>query len=486
MLALGSPIAISADEVDRELDEEIIYSILVDRYNNGLAENDKQVRREDSHAYQGGDLQGIIDKLDTYEELGYTTIVLSPLMENSPDGYHGYWIEDFYAVDDQFGSIEDVKRLVEEAHNREIKVVMEFVTNYVAASHPLVEDTDKQNWVKDEQTPNTTWGDNVVLLNQDNPDVEEMLIEAASYWLQETGLDGLKLHAADQASPTFLANFTKAITSMGENVYLLGDVLDKNIKTTDLPQETGIQKWEDPSLKDAIVKTFMEPGNAVVDIYEQQEGREVGLVYVDDQSTERFTQLFSENGRNALTTWSLVLTYMYMTPGTPTLFQGSELPMYGSSEEEVQQMVQFNSGDPDLKEFHNRISSLKKQFPVFSHGDFELAGTSGAMSIFKRSLDDQTAYIAINNGEETAAVTLTDVDPTMQLRGYLHDDTVRAGENGEFKIGLSRESAEVYIVQQDTGYNWFFIGFVIAVFIVFITGIVILSKKQKKKAHKNP
>lgn len=482
VLSIGSPISISADKVDRELDGDIIYSILVDRYNNGDADNDEQVRREDPHAYQGGDIQGIIDKLDTYEELGYTTLVLSPLMENAPDGYHGYWVEDFYAVDSQFGTMEDIQKLVSETHERDIKVVMEYVTNYVATSHPLVEDPEKQDWIKDDQAPDTPWGDNVVSLNQENPKVEEMLIDAASFWVNETGIDGLKLHAADQASQNFLEKFTKAMKEIDENIYLLGDVLNNDIATADLPQGTGIQKWDDPSLRAAIVSTFSEPGNAVDDIYEQQEGSDIGLVYVDDQSTKRFTQVFSENGRNALTTWSLVLTYMYMTPGTPSLFQGSELPMYGSSTEEVQEMVKFNSGDPDLTEFHNRISSLKKQFPVFSHGDFELVGSSGAMSIFKRSYDNQTAYIAINNGEETEAITLTDINQDKQLRGYLHDDTVRVGDDGGFKVGLSRESAEVYIVQEDKGYNWLFIGFVVAVFIVFIVGIVILSRKQKRKS----
>lgn len=481
MLVIGPELPILADELDSELEEEIIYSILVDRYNNGRAENDEQVKLDDPTAYHGGDIQGIIDKLDTYEELGYTTLVLSPLMENAPDGYHGYWVEDFYSVDSQLGTLEEVQQLVTEAHERDIKVVMEFVTNYVAKSHPLVEDKDKQNWVKDVPSPNTPWGEEVVSLNQENPEVEEMLTDAASFWLNETGMDGLKIHAADQASPDFLKNFTGEMKEINADIYLLGDVLDKDMLTENLPKETGIQRWEDPSLRKELISTFAEPGNPVEDIYEIQKENENGLVYVDNQSTERFTQLFSENGRNALTTWSLVLTYMYMTPGTPSLFQGTELPMYGSNPEEVQRMVQFNSGDPDLTEFHNRISSLKQQFPVFSNGDFELAGTSGAMSVFKRSMDDQTAYIAINNGEETEAVTLTDIDSDMQLRGYLHDDTVRAGDDGGFKVGLSRESAEVYMVEQDTGFNWFFIGFVIAVFVAFITAILLLSRKQKKR-----
>src|SRR5690625_7525941 len=70
-------------------------------------------------------------------------------MKNAPDGYHGYWIEDYFKVEKQFGSIEDVQTLVKEAHKRDMKVVLEFVTNYIADSHEIVNDPEKADWVKE-------------------------------------------------------------------------------------------------------------------------------------------------------------------------------------------------------------------------------------------------------------------------------------------------------------------------------------------------
>src|SRR5699024_10318314 len=117
--------------------EEVYYHILVDRFNNGDASLDDQVDLEDPYAYHGGDFAGIIDKLDAIIQSGFTAIVLSPVMANAPDGYHGYWVEDFWSVEEQFGTMDDFNKLVAEAHDRDIKVILEFVTNYAAGSHPI-------------------------------------------------------------------------------------------------------------------------------------------------------------------------------------------------------------------------------------------------------------------------------------------------------------------------------------------------------------
>src|SRR5690625_3322399 len=126
-----------AAEDTTNLQEETIYNILVDRYNNGDPSLDGQKRIDDPYAYHGGDIKGITKKLDEIQGLGFTTISLSPIMKNAPDGYHGYWIEDYFKVEKQFGSIEDVQTLVKEAHKRDMKVVLEFVTNYIADSHEI-------------------------------------------------------------------------------------------------------------------------------------------------------------------------------------------------------------------------------------------------------------------------------------------------------------------------------------------------------------
>src|SRR5699024_3287565 len=120
--------------------------ILVDRFNNGNQAPSDQVDVDDPYTYNGGDINGITKMLDELDDHGFTTISLSPIMENAPKGYHGYWIEDFFDVESEFGTMEDLQNLVEEAHDRKMKVMLEFVPNYVAQSSPIVDDPDKTDW----------------------------------------------------------------------------------------------------------------------------------------------------------------------------------------------------------------------------------------------------------------------------------------------------------------------------------------------------
>mgnify|MGYP001172732635 FL=1 len=477
------PPAAKAAEGESRIQGEIIYNILVDRYNNGDFERDDQVDVEDPYAYHGGDLQGVIRKMDEYHELGYTVLSLSPIMENAPDGYHGYWIEDFYEVEEQFGEMDDLRELIEEAHDREMKVILELVTNYVASSHPITADPEKEDWIDGEMTVETDWTENAAALNQENPEVQEYLIDVASHWMEETDIDGFKLHAADQADPAFIENLTSELKNNNNNFYVLADILDPDADIGHLQENPNIDAVDNYHMMEAITGVFAEEKHPVSEIYQAYEeyGTEKDIIFVDDFYTERFTQLFAENGRNSMTTWTLALTYMYTSPGVPSLLQGSELPMFGKEIEDTRELVPFHSGEPDLDEFHNRISSLRAQFPALAHGGFELAGSSGAMSIMKRTLDGEELYIAINNDTETQVVTLDGIDEGMQLRGFLEDHTVRENDNGEFKVGLARESAEVFRVQPDTGINWGFISFVAGVFILFVVAVIILSRKQKQR-----
>src|SRR5699024_5586874 len=145
-----------------------------------------------------------------------------------------------------------------------------------------------------------------------------------------------------------------------------------------------------------ICEVFRAPGQPVKAIYEssQEAAKYASVVAVDSKYSKRFTQQFSENGRNALTTWKLALTYLYTTPGTPAVLQGSEVEMDGEDAEASQRLVPFLSGDPKIAEFHDRISSLRNEFPAFRHGDFEMVDANDSMMVYKRSYDGQTMYVA--------------------------------------------------------------------------------------------
>lgn len=467
---------------EKSVKEEVIYSIMVDRFNNGDQTIDKQVDLENPNAYQGGDIQGITNKLDDIKDNGFTTISLSPIMANAPNGYHGYWIEDFFKMEEQFGTIDDMKKLVKEAHDRNIKVVLEFVTNYVAPSSPIVNDPAKADWTKPTTVHDTQWLDDTVTLNQDNPEVRDMLFKAATFWLEETNVDGYKLHAIDQSSPAFLNDFIDHVKTVKPDIYLLGDMLKEDQLSEDY-LDLGIPLIENKPLRKSIVDTFSNVGTPVKNIYDtwKENGKRAGLVNVDNAYTDRFTREVVEGHLNPQTTWKLALAYMYTTPGTPIVFQGTEIPMDGDTTEEVLNMVQFNSGDDKIKDFMEKMSAMRQKFPVLTYGDFSLVDTNGALSVFKRSYEGETMFIALNNDTETKTVSVNDVPEGMQLTGLLGDNIVREGEQGEYKIALDRESVEVYTLQENSGLNWWFISMVVGIFAIFVIAIIILSYKQRKR-----
>src|SRR5699024_3967054 len=182
------PVSAENDENDgndpdvRILQDEIVYHILVDRFNNGNQAPSDQVDLDDPYAYHGGDLQGSTDMLQALDSEGFTAVSLSPIMENAENGYHGYWADDFFDVEDEFGTMEDLKALIKEAHSLDMRVLLELDLNHIAKSSELANDESKENWFKEsdvEPIDATEWLDEVLVFDQKNKDVAAYLNDVA-------------------------------------------------------------------------------------------------------------------------------------------------------------------------------------------------------------------------------------------------------------------------------------------------------------------
>ena len=112
---------------ERMLEDEVMYSIVIDRFFDGGSNNNYDIDVNNPNTFNGGDFIGITKKLDYLKDMGFTTIILSPIFLNEKDGYHGYWTADFYQTDRHFGTIDELKQLVNEAHNRDMKVMIDFM-----------------------------------------------------------------------------------------------------------------------------------------------------------------------------------------------------------------------------------------------------------------------------------------------------------------------------------------------------------------------
>src|SRR5690625_4562340 len=479
------PIEVNAESTP-SVNEEIIYDVIVDRFSNGNQKLTQKVDLNDPLTYQGGDIIGVKKNLDYIAQHGFTTISLSSIFTNAPKGYHGYWIEDFYTIEEQFGALDDLKDLIEEAHKRDIKVMLELVTNYAATTHPFVNDTDKQDWFKQQDIQpieGTYWLENVIVFDQTHEDVQQYLIDVAEHWMEEVDIDGYQLHAADQMDDEFLSKLTGAIKEKNPNFMIIARTLQGNEDVDALLNNPHIDAVENTRLMEKLNDVLIQPDQAVSGLEELlfHTHPEKNMLTVDNKYTPRFSNQFAEQGRNAVTTWSLALAYLYLMPGTPVIYQGSEVPMYGPGFPENQYLTDFTSADPDLEDVFYRMGTLRSEFSALSHGDLELVADSEGLSLFKRTYNDESIYVAINNDNQLRVVTISDLESDKQLRGLFHDDTIRANKEGEFLIGMERESAEIFVIQPNVGFNWPFIIFVAGIFIVFVAVIIGLSRKQKQR-----
>lgn len=162
--------------------DEVIYQVLIDRFENGDLNNDFNVYPQSPAGYHGGDYQGLIDRLDYIEELGVTTLWISPVVKNVEEdagvaGYHGYWAQDFTEVNRHFGDLPKLRELVRKAHDRNIKVILDIVTNHVGQ---LFYYDINQNGQPDEHVMGSGTKSPMTRVTEWDPDFDERGIQAVT------------------------------------------------------------------------------------------------------------------------------------------------------------------------------------------------------------------------------------------------------------------------------------------------------------------
>jgi len=211
----------------------VFYHILIDRFAGCTSFKNKP-------DFQGGNIRGIIEKLDYIEGLDVNAIWLSPFYETRE--YHGYHITNFREVDPHFGNIDDLKRLIQEAHKRNLKVIADFVPNHCSVYHPwFVEaqnnsDSRYRQWFCFTKWPKEylSFLDYKILpkINLDYPEAREYMIETAKYWLL-FGLDGFRIDHIIGPSHDFNKAFYWSIKKDYPEAVLFGEAWANGTKWHD-------------------------------------------------------------------------------------------------------------------------------------------------------------------------------------------------------------------------------------------------------------
>jgi glycosidase len=160
--------------------DEVVYQVLIDRFSNGDANNDFNVKPQAAAAYHGGDYQGLIDRLDYLGDLGVTALWISPVVKNVEEdagvgGYHGYWAQDFTEVNPHFGDMPKLRELVAAAHARNMKVILDIVTNHVGQ---LFYYDINRNGEADEQVMGSGTSSPITRTTEWDPDFDERGVQS--------------------------------------------------------------------------------------------------------------------------------------------------------------------------------------------------------------------------------------------------------------------------------------------------------------------
>jgi len=384
--------------------EDVIYFIMVDRFADSNPDtNLPDVNKEDLRAFQGGDLQGIIDNLDYIKEMGATAIWLTPIMENGPNGYHGYWIYDFYKVDPHFGDLKTFKALVDKAHEMGLKVILDYIVNHTGYDSPWLKDPEKADWFnpdrqinnwKDKEEVELGWLAGLPDLDQTNPEVADYFIENAKWWIAETGIDGFRLDTMRHVPHAFWQRFSNEIKSEYPGFFLLGEVWDQNAKTLETYHEVGIDSLTNYSLFNGIENAFTTRGNlfSMANALDKEKAfthPELNAIFIDNHDNARFASL---NPRASLEYVRQALTFIYTYPAIPVVYYGTEIGMSGAFDPENRQFMAWDQVEGnDLLAFVKKLDSIRDSY----------------MGSFKKIYHDKTALAyEISNGEAKMLIVI--------------------------------------------------------------------------------
>ena len=235
---------------------DVIYLLMPDRFANGDTSNDnlpgmtEQMNRSNPGGRHGGDLRGIINHLDYLHSLGVTGIWLNPFLENNQQhsSYHGYSTTDFYRADPRYGSNDEFRELVNEAHKKGMKVVMDMIFNHIGSFHWWMNDLPSKDWIhqfdeftrtnykastymdpyaseSDKQLMEKGWFDLTMPdLNQSNPLVETYLIQTSLWWIAFSDLDGIRMDTYPYPQPDMMARWARRVEEEFPGFFIVGEV----------------------------------------------------------------------------------------------------------------------------------------------------------------------------------------------------------------------------------------------------------------------
>ncbi len=408
----------------------IWYQIFPDRFANGnpaiSPENVMPWGSKPEYAnFMGGDLEGVISKLDYLQDLGINGLYFCPIFK-APSN-HKYDTIDYMEIDPHFGDKTTFKRLVEEAHARGIRVMLDAVINHAGSKSPFFQDvidhqeqSQYKEWFHIKEFPVSLEKKNfetfafsagMPKFNTENEACREYLLNMLTYWIQEFDIDGWRLDVANEVDHSFWREFRKRAKAIKSDVYILGEIWhdakpwlrgDQFDAVMDYPIHDAIcdfacrNRFDAEHFKYAINEALIRyPRNI----------NEVTFALLDSHDTERI--VYRAKGNLDLTRLCYILLFSYT--GSLSLYYGAEIGLDGGADPDCRRAMPWDEVDKPSKfnQFMRKLIQLRKSVHALRSAEFEwIKADQSPVVIYRKKSVEGNVLIMMN----TSAIEQTTIN----------------------------------------------------------------------------
>ncbi len=479
-----------ADRPPAWVSDAVFYQIFPDRFARSdsvpkpanLEEWDTPPTR---HGYKGGDLEGIIEKLDWLSDLGITAIYLNPIFQSASN--HRYHTYDYFRVDPLLGGNRAFERLLTACHDRGIRVVLDGVFNHTGrgffAFHDILENGYDSPWIdwfivtgtplnpyRGDLAPNYhSWWGNPALpkFNTDNPEVREYLMRVGEHWT-ERGIDGWRLDVpAEISTPGFWEEFRSRVRAKNPEAYLVGeiwgDATDWIVRgdrfdaamnylftgwtlafTAGHRIDSGIAEGVDYPLKPAL--DAAEYGDSIERLlrnYPEHTTR-ANLNLLGSHDTPRALTVAADDVGSVI----LAALCMFTFPGAPCIYYGDEIGLTGGKDPASRAAFPWEepeSWNRRLLEAFRSLIALRHRHPVLRHGSHRRlpSAPNSPLYVFTRESPSEKLLVAVNTAEDAVSASIHEADPAGRYETLWGEGGIR-NDGTWLRLALSPRSGVVW------------------------------------------
>ena len=486
---------------------QIIYFMLVDRFKNGDKTNDHPMNRPDVNPkvdYWGGDLAGLQQKIEDgyFDKLGANTLWISPLNQNPTEpygyyppqktkfsGYHGYWPVSSSKVDFRFGTNNEFKNLVNDAHEKNMNVLLDYVAHHVHIEHPFYK--QHPEWTTSLYLPDgtlnterwndhrlTTWFDTFMpTIDFSNPKVVDMMTDSAIFWLKEFKLDGFRHDACKHVPEEFWRELTLKIkkNNQGKSLYQIGETygspeligsyltsgmldgqFDFNVFDEASTAFAGVGAGDLQRVKNVMQTSFNTYGyHNLMGYISGNHDRARFMSYAsrdlkfgEDAKAAGWQREIGITDSTAYDKMFLLNAFNMTIPGVPVIYYGDEIGMTGAGDPDCRRMMRFEGWNNREANLWNKVSTLthlRRDNPVLIYGDFINLQTTIDSWAYARKYFDNEAIVFINNSNlpKTIEVEFPEILKSNDLKSTFNNNFVVS--KNKISIKLPAFSADILI-----------------------------------------